>query len=50
MLVIFFFYYSILMIKQTNLMINEISDQPNVQQDKKDVALHLHSLHVQLKS
>ena len=46
MLVIFFFYYSILMIKQINLVINEINDQhSNVQQDKKDVTLHL-----QLKS
>ena len=33
------------MIKQINLMINEINDQLDVQQDKKDVTFHL-----QLKS
>ena len=40
-LLIFFFYYSILMIEQITLIINEINDQLNVQQDKKDVTFHL---------
>ena len=31
-------------------MINEINDELNVQQDKKDFTLHIHSLHLQLKS
>ena len=39
------------MVKQINLVINEINDQhSNVQQDKKDVTLHLNSLHLQIKS
>ena len=50
MLVFFFFHYSISIIKQINLMINENNDQLNVQQDKKDVTLHLHSLYLQPKS